>query len=736
MRGNNISFIIEIKSFMQKIFLLLCICCMAITATAQHTFRALIKDKGIGRPLPGITASVKKINSNAASDSTGIIALKNIPSGRHTISFTAVGFESINASYIFPLPDSVIIIEMEQEEEELEEVIVRSTRTSRNIKNVPTRIETITAEEVDEKNNMRPANVSMLLHESTGIQVQQTSATSANAAIRIQGLDGRYSQLLKDGFPNYAGFAGSLSVLEIPPLDLQQVEIIKGPASTLYGGGAIAGVVNFISKEPGEKNYTNLLINQSNIGQTNLAAFTAQKKNKLGFTMLALANFQQPYDVDKDDFTELPKAREVTVVPRLFWYINDNTGFNISHSFTTGHRTGGDIFVVKDKADALHTYFETNNSVRNITNMQFDKKFTEKSHLLVKQSVSFYTRSIAVPGYRFKGMQQSIFTDITYRHEFNKHTLIAGANFTDNRFKEDISYSRLNRNEQHTTIGFYLQDTWRVGEKISFENGLRTDIVNRFGAFVLPRISMLYKINEQWSSRVGAGLGYKLPTLFTEAAEAMQFRQITSPQNNTAEKSTGITADINFRKRIGIFLELGVNQLFFYTQIYDPLVLQPSGASGHSFINADKPVRSYGFETNARLVYRRNWKLFLGYTYNKTQARYLSGNPPLPIVPAHKLNTSLIYEKHGVLKAGLEAYYTGDQYLSSGTKAPSFWEMGLMAEKPFKWFSLFINAENITDVRQSRYKKVPNGPHNDPSFDEIWTHTEGFVLNGGVKIYL
>src|SRR5678809_1634068 len=122
----------------------------------------------------------------------------------------------------------------------MEEVVVQSTRTSRTIANVPTRVETIALEEIDEKNNMRPGNVAMLLHESTGIQVQQTSATSGNSSIRLQGLDGRYTQLLKDGFATFGNFSSGLSVLEIPPLDLKQVEIIKGPASPLFGGGAIS----------------------------------------------------------------------------------------------------------------------------------------------------------------------------------------------------------------------------------------------------------------------------------------------------------------------------------------------------------------------------------------------------------------------------------------------------------------------------------------------------------------
>ncbi len=110
----------------------------------------------------------------------------------------------------------------------------------------------ISGEELVEKGNMKPGDIRMLLNESTGIQTQQTSATSFNAGIRIQGLEGRYTQLLRDGYPMFSGFAGSLSVLQIAPLNLRQVEVIKGAASTLFGGGAIAGLVNLVSKTPGK----------------------------------------------------------------------------------------------------------------------------------------------------------------------------------------------------------------------------------------------------------------------------------------------------------------------------------------------------------------------------------------------------------------------------------------------------------------------------------------------------
>ena len=110
--------------------------------------------------------------------------------------------------------------------------MVSSTRSSRTIKDIPTRIEFIAGEELDEKANMKPGDIRMVLSESTGIQTQQTSATSANSSIRIQGLDGRYTQILKDGFPLFSGYSGGLGLLQTPPLDLKQIEVVKGSAST------------------------------------------------------------------------------------------------------------------------------------------------------------------------------------------------------------------------------------------------------------------------------------------------------------------------------------------------------------------------------------------------------------------------------------------------------------------------------------------------------------------------
>ncbi len=224
--------------------------CMAwaMLAVGQHNVQVLVKGKG-GEPLAAASVSIAGLDRAGMSDSLGLVTLRDLPAGRWLLAVSHVGYERRQVEVGVPLvsPGPVVVL-LEVQEKEEQEVVVTSTRSNRTIRNIPTRVEMISGEELDEKGNMRPGDIRMMLNESTGIQTQQVSATSANASIRIQGLDGRYTQLLKDGFPLYAGFRADWGCCRRPPLDLRQVEIIKGASSTLYGGGAIAGMINLVSK--------------------------------------------------------------------------------------------------------------------------------------------------------------------------------------------------------------------------------------------------------------------------------------------------------------------------------------------------------------------------------------------------------------------------------------------------------------------------------------------------------
>lgn len=703
----------------------------------KNTIKVTIKNEETKAAVAGASVSVKDAEIRATTDANGTAELSNIPDGEQTIEVFSAGYETKEIKLTFPLTggrEQVFFIKVNND---VGEVIISSTRTGREIDDVPTRVEAIDEEEVDEKTSMRSSNVSMILNESTGIKVQQTSATSYTQSIRIQGLDGRYTQILKDGFPAFGGFSGSLSLLDIPPLDLKQVEIIKGSSSTFYGAGAIAGVVNFISKEPGEKPVTSMIFNQTSALGTDFSIFNSRKFERAGYTFLGSVNYQKEYDIDDDDFTELPLTKSFNINPRLFYYADDKTRLMIGNSTTYQNRQGGDVFVIRNRADDFHRYFENNNSFRNITTVQFDRDFSAGRKIIAKQSLAFFNREIEIPAYRFRGNQFNSYTDISYFHPLGNHALVFGFNAVYDRFREEpASRQLIRRDETRTTFGGYLQDSFSLTEKLSVEAGFRLDTVKDYGIFALPRVSLLYRLTENLSSRVSFGLGYKTPSIFTEEAETLLFQNVR-PIGNTlqAERSLGGTFDVNYQNTLGEKFSYSFNQMFFYTAIQDPLVLESDSNGLYSFANAARPIKTSGFETNLRMSYQIV-KLFAGYTYTNAKAKYLSGSQFLPLTPKSKLNSALLFEKEENFKVGFEAYYTSSQFLSNRFKTKPFWVLGIFGEKSFGKLSLFINAENITDTRQSRFGTVVFPPHQNPTFAEIYTHTEGRVFNGGIKIRL
>ncbi|HUS02550.1 MAG TPA: TonB-dependent receptor plug domain-containing protein, partial [Chitinophagaceae bacterium] len=258
----------------------------ALNTYAQHTIKLSIKTKEEKIPLAGATAIISSINKTTIADSLGTAPFTNMAAGSYKIKISFIGMEEKEVAVIVPQTTTdpfEVLLEASGESED--EVIITSTRISRSISDIPTRVETISGEELTEKGNMKPGDIRMMLNESTGIQTQQTSATSYNSSIRIQGLDGRYTQLLRDGFPLYSGFSGGLSLMQIAPLDLKQVEVIKGSSSTLYGGGAIAGLVNLISKTPTSERDLSFIANGTSAKGLDLSAFYSQRFKNIGLTV-------------------------------------------------------------------------------------------------------------------------------------------------------------------------------------------------------------------------------------------------------------------------------------------------------------------------------------------------------------------------------------------------------------------------------------------------------------------
>ncbi|MFN8355403.1 MAG: TonB-dependent receptor plug domain-containing protein [Spirosomataceae bacterium] len=721
---------------MQKIILLLFVICSFSGAYAQHIFKAQLKDAKTNEPLIGATALLKGTTNGSRTDLNGNVVIRNIPDGNQVIIFRYLGYQEKEHSLVFPLAETTTqIVFLQSEVHVMDEVVVSATRSSRTISDIPTRIETIATSELEEKNTMQPANAKMILTESTGIQTQQTSATSANASIRIQGLDGKYTQLLRDGFPLYSGFAGGLSLVQIPPLDLKRVEVIKGASSTLYGGGAIAGLINFVTKVPIELKELSLLVNGNLSKASDISGFYAQKFDKIGLTVFASQNLQAAYDANKDGLSDLPKIARYTFNPRIFYYLNPSTTLSLGLNTSTENRLGGDMALIRQGADSTHAYFEKNLSTRVSYQLKFEKTFANNCILTFKNSVGYFSRSITKPDYFFAGKQVASFSELSYLFTRRKSEWVLGGNLWTDSFKQTNPSTYLLTNES-VTGGIFVQHHFKANERFIVENGLRADVTSRHDFFLLPRVSLLYKISSQFSSRIGGGLGYKTPSIFSEEAEEKGFQQI-EPLDFTkvkAENSIGGNIDFNYRTILFDELSCSVNQLFFYTRLHHPLVLSESRLpnGNQAFTNADGFLDSKGFETNVKLTYD-DISVYGGYTFIDA-IRHFATETANPLTAKHRLYLTCTYEMKEKLRIAYECFYTGAQTLSNGQTRPDYWVMGISVQYNFEHISLFMNAENFTDTRQTRYESIYTGTLQNPKFKEIWAPTDGFLFNAGFKI--
>lgn len=722
---------------MQKILSLLFIITFSTNVISQNTFKAIIKDEKTNEPLSGVSVTLKGTRNSTTSDDKGFAELKNIPNGKQTILFKSLGYIENEKNIVFPQSDTITIF-LEPSSEELEEVkIVSSTRSSRNIKDIPTRIEGIPLADLEEKSVMQPGNIKMLVSEIVGVQTQQTSQVSGSASIRIQGLDGKYTQLLQDGFPLYSGFASGLSVLQIPPLNLKRVEVIKGSASTLYGGGAIAGLINLITKEPTVKREISFLANTNQTSALDLSGFYSERYKKTGLTIYVAGNFQKAYDNNNDSFSDIPKYSRYSFNPNFFYYPNDKTTFSFGINTGFEKRTGGDMQVINNKTDAIHSYFETNNTNRYATLAKFEKTFANKNILTIKNSIGYFNRTIERPAYLFEGQQLATFSEANYLIPKEKSEWDLGVNLVSENFRQiNIVADKLDYFS--AAFGVFAQNNLRVSEKFIVESGLRFDITNRSNLFVLPRLSLLYKITDQLTSRIGGGLGYKTPTIFSEEAEEKAFQNI-KPLDFTKvspEKSYGLNADLNYKTILFEDISFSFNQLFFYTSIKNPLVLNPvAGTTDFSFENANGYLEAKGFESTIKLRLD-DISCFLGYTYTDVNRNYNNVSTVNPLTAKHHLNLDVMYEWNEKLRLGYELYYVGEQYLSNNEKVRDYWVTGISGEYKFKHFSLFLNLENFLDTRQSKWESMYSGTIQNPEFREIYTPTEGFICNGGFKMWL
>jgi iron complex outermembrane receptor protein len=714
---------------MRRIFCAVALLVLGVQAAyAQATGTLIVNvhsDKG---PVAQADVTVGGIKATTNTDG---IATVMLPPGRADVVITKEDFDPGAAQVEIRAGMETRIDVMLEAESELEEnVVVTATRTEQRVEDVPLRIEVVPNEEVNEKIAMAPGDVSMLLQETNGLRIQATSPGLGGASLRILGLSGRYAQVLADGLPLYGAESGSVGILQIPPMDLQQVEVIKGVASALYGMSAIGGVVNLVSRRPRTVEHE-VLFNQTTHGGTDGGLWLAGPlNNHWSYSLLGGGHFEQRSDLNHDGWTDLPMFKREQARPRLSW--DNGAGRSVFMTFGAleEDRRGGTIPGATTPDGQPHP--------ENLHTKQFDGG-------LVGRFLIAGGRVIAVRASSVTQQHNHVFGTVTERERST--TSFGEASITGNTGHNTwVAGGALQREAfratdvprfdyTYITPGAFVQDDYAAARWLTASASARLDHNNVYGSFFSPRLSLLFRPTMQWSARLSGGRGHFAPTPFTEETAATGLSVIAPFGNLKPENASSYSADITWRKA-----PVEITTTLFHSELTNPQVYRPlrSGPFPAAIVNAEIPTRNTGAEVIGR-YHEDDTDIVVTYMHLRSTeiGEQGTGRRDVPLNPRDTASFDLAQEM-GPAALGFEVYYTGRQALEDNPYrlvSQPYTMYGIIFTYRVGRTLLYVNTEDLGDVRQTKIDPLlrPRPLRDGRWATDEWSPLDGRSLNAGLR---
>ncbi|MDB4885562.1 MAG: TonB-dependent receptor plug, partial [Gemmatimonadetes bacterium] len=669
----------------------------------------------------------------AETDSAGV-ALLRPAAGAVTVTVRRLGLAPDSARFEARAGmDTTISFVLRAQAAVIAPIVVSSTRTERRVEDEPLRVEVLAGEDIGEKTEMRPADLRVLLTEMPGVRIQTTSPSLGAASVRVQGLRGRYTRILTDGLPLYGAQTGSFGLLQIPPLDLRQAEVIKGAASALYGQGALGGVLNLISRRTPDS--SEVLANQTARQGSDVVLFDArQLRPGLGITTLAGAHLQRAVDVNGDGWSDVPGFRRLELRPRLFASDSGGRALMLTAGAFVEDRAGGSVTGASTGGVFPESLGTRHADVGGTLRTRIGSALTVAGRFA--GNVQERARRFGVR--RELEHTSSAFGELTTTVVSGAYTLLAGVAAELERYRNGEA-SRFN--EDRATPAVFVQHTWIPSDWLATQVNGRCDASSTYGAICTPRVSLLAHSGRVLSARLSGGAGWGAPSAGTEETEVFGLSPVVGPLRLTAERARTLSLDVST-----VHGPLEVSGTLFASRVDDPVGLRRvlgDTAGAVELVNASGPARAHGAELFA--VYNQEPVIVTAF-YGAIRTRETSPETgrlrESPYVPTTSAGLDAAFEEdESGTRVGVEVLYTGRQAVEENpyrTVAPAYVTVGLLVSQRFARANVFLNLENLTNVRQTRWDPLLRsmaGEGGRRTVDE-WAPLEGRAANLGVRVRL
>ena len=745
----------------KTIILLFCVLLSAlsinINATLKHTDANLVGhvlDAATGEHLPFVTIQLQGTSIGAVSGASGHFLLTNLPVGETTITFSMVGYKTIEASLMLEEGKTCEInIAMEEESLLIDAVVVTANKYETKKREATTIVNVISPLLIE---STASNTMSDVLDYQTGVRVEMSCQNCGVPQLRINGLEGQYTQLMMDSRPIFSSLASVYGLEQIPAGMVDRVEVVRGGGSALYGSNAIGGVVNIITKEP-VRNSLNISQNTQLIGgkswdnNTNLNGSFVTSDSKIGVFLFGVLRQREAYDRDNDGFSEIPHLNSATLGMRSYFKTSDYSKLTFEYHHVTEARRGGNNL---DRPEHEADIAESLRHNIDAGNLRWDYYSPNERHYATAYSSlqhigrnSYFGTAQDLNAY---GASDDITAVVGGQYRFHMYNclfmpadLSAGVEYQYNRLRDQImGYGRDIRQNVHL-YGGYVQNEWK-NKDVSFLIGLRGEKHSMLrNPIFSPRANVRYTPIKEVVLRATYASGYRAPQTYDEdlhvGAVGGEVSLIQLSDSLRPEMSHSVSLSADWARKFGAW-ETNVTLEGFFTQLNDVFSLVENGHDnlGNLLLlrTNEKGARVYGVNIEGKLAYKSIFVFQLGYTYQ--QSRYIEAvtwSENTDILPQKRMFRTpdhygyfmATYEPIRKFTINLNGKLTGPMliqhfagYVAEDEEvlSPTFFDMGikLAYEIPlYRLYSLEINA-GVKNIFDSFQRDIDKGINRDAGY--------------------
>ena len=708
-----------------------------------------IIDKATNEHIPYVTITIKGTTIGTVADGTGHFTMRNLPDAEFTLVVEYLGYKRVEM--VIPAKHDKNIelsITLEEEPMAMDDVVVSATRNETNKRNTAT-IVNVTSNKIFE--NTASTNLAESVRFQPGLRVENTCGNCGAVQLRINGLEGQYSQVLLDSSPIFSSLAGVYGLEQLPVAMIERVEVIRGGGSALFGSNAIGGVVNIITKEPLRNSLTlshttNISKNSALENNTSINGSFVSDDHRAGAYIFGMVKDRDAIDYNDDGFTDVLKMESQTLGFRGYYKTSAYSKLTAEYHHIGEYRRGGDNIElpphmaeiaedVRHKIDggSLRWSFFSPNTRHNVDIYTSAQAISRNSYYGTGKDPNAYglTKDLTlVAGAQYSySMQKCLFmpAQFTLGAEYSYNDL------DDHSIGFDRSIMQTVR-----TAGMYVQNEWQ-SEKVNFVIGGRFDKHSMMEKIIFsPRANLRYSPIEDIGLRVSYSSGYRAPQAFDEDlhidAVNNQSSIIELDPNLRPEYSHSLSASADLYHNFG---ELQANLLIegFYTTLDDVFALAKTGENEAGYIIQTRynaaGAKVKGLTSELKFGIPNIFEMQMGYTFQRSRydepeewSESVEPQRRMFRAPDHYAYFTATADITRNMKASLFGNYTGRMlvphsagYIDADRNelTPSFWDMGLRLAYNIKLteaiaLEVFGGVKNLFNAFQ---KDIDYGPFRD-----------------------